>query len=424
MRQRFPGFGFALSASVLVLGSGCGGASNFKGAESAASAPATGAPMPPREAMAAQSLQRQAAGEADAAPALAPPPPMPTSAPADPGGATEPAPQPGTPAVGGAPAAVGALAPRREMLDIEANVNLVVPKVKHALKSLHELTTRLGGVVTEERVDSSSQYGSAQLTLRVPSGSTQSVFEALEKLGNVVAQNVTARDIGKEYFDANLRLSSLEATRQRYEAILQHATKVEEILRIEQELGRIRGEIEQVKGNLRWLGDRAARATLHVALREQAPQIAYAEEPEAKFFPSLRLPALIDFGKQGAHGYAGGGFALRVNRAFSLDLDLFERPESEQRGPDVVLASLGGELFSDLLGGGKRRYLNPYLGWRAGYGRFGADNQAIVGATLGLELYKNSWFGVDVEARNYLAFLGDRGAHFLVTPALSARVAF
>ena len=102
----------------------------------------------------------------------------------------------------GSSAAVGALAPRREMLDIEANVNLVVPKVKHALKSLHELTTRLGGVVTEERVDSSSQYGSAQVTLRVPSGSTQSVFEALEQLGNVVDQNVTARDIGKEYFDA------------------------------------------------------------------------------------------------------------------------------------------------------------------------------------------------------------------------------
>lgn len=414
MRQRFPGFGFALSASVLVLSSGCGSAGSFKVAETAASP--SGALVAPREAMVEKSLQRESAGESDAAPA--PPPAMPTSAPADTGGAPEPAPQPS------GPAAVGALAPRREMLDIEARVNLVVPKVKHALKSLHELTTRLGGVVTEERVDGSSQYGSAQVTLRVPSGSTQSVFEALEKLGNVVDQNVTARDIGKEYFDANLRLSSLEATRQRYEAILQHATKVEEILRIEQELGRIRGEIEQVKGNLRWLSDRAARATLHIALRERAPEVAYSEEPEAKFFPSVRLPALIDFGKQGAHGYAGGGFALRVNRAFSVDLDLFERPESVQRGPDVVLASLGGEIFSDLLGGGERRYLNPYLGWRAGYGRFGADNQAIVGATLGLELYKNSWFGLDVEARNYLAFLGDRGAHFLVTPALSARIAF
>ncbi len=238
-------------------------------------------------------------------------------------------------------------------------------------------------------------------------------------------QNVTARDIGKEYFDANLRLSSLETTLHRYEEILTHATKVEEILRIEAELGRIRGEIEQVKGNLRWLADRAARATLHVTLREQVPEIAQSDPaPEPKFFPGLRLPALIDFGKKSTDGYVGGGFALRFSRAVGLDLDILKRPNSDLRGPDAVLASIGGETYSDLLGGGERHYLNPYLGWRAGYARLNTDNQAMLGATLGLELYKNRGFGLDVEARNYLAFGGARGAHYLFTPALTARVAF
>jgi hypothetical protein len=344
--------------------------------------------------------------------APAAPPPPPSAAPAG-----EPAPP--------MPAPLGAtLAPSREMLDIEANVTIQVPKVKRALKTLHELAQRVGGVVTEERVDTSSRYGSAQLTLRVPSGATQSVFDALEQLGNVLDQNVTARDIGKEYFDANLRLSSLEATLHRYEEILTHATKVEEILRIEQELSRIRGEIEQVKGNLRWLSDRAARATLHLALRESVPEIAHSEQPEAKFFPGLRLPALVDFGKKNNQTYVGGGFALHFSRVVSLDLDLLKRPDSQERGPDAILASIGGEIYSDLLGGGERRYLNPYLGWRAGYARFDADNQATLGATLGLELFKNRWLGVDLEARNYLAFGDSRGAHYLLTPALSARVAF
>jgi hypothetical protein len=88
------------------------------------------------------------------------------------------------------------------------------------------------------------------------------------------------------------------------------------------------------------------------------------------------------------------------------------------------LASIGGEIYSDLLGGGERRYLNPYLGWRAGYARLDSDNQAMVGATLGVELYRNRWFGLDLETRHYLAFLGDRGAHYLFAPALAARVAF
>lgn len=310
------------------------------------------------------------------------------------------------------------------MLDIEANVTMQVPKIKPALAALHGLTARLGGVVTEERVDSASQYASAQLTLRVPSGATQSVFEQLDRLGNVLDQNLTARDIGKEYFDANLRLSSLETTLRRYAEILTHATKVEEILRIEAELARLRGEIEQVKGNLRWLSDRAARATLHITLRERMPDIARTDDPEPKLYPSLRLPALIDFGKKSTEGYVGGGFALRFNPTISLDLDLFKRPDSKQRGPDAVLASVGSAIYSELLGGGERRYLNPYLGWRVGYARFDTDNQVLLGATLGLELYKNRWFGLDVEARNYLAAGGARGAHYLLTPALAARVAF
>jgi hypothetical protein len=322
------------------------------------------------------------------------------------------------------PSAPVAAAPTREMLDIEANMTLQVGSVRRAVKALRELAARTGGVVTEERVDTTSRYGSGELTLRVPSRATQGVFEELEKVGSVLNQTVTARDIGKEFFDANLRLSSLNATLQRYEEILSKATKVEEILRIEQELARIRTEIEQVKGNLRWLSDRAARATLHIALREKAPEVVYTDEPEAKLYPGLRAPLLLDFGRREGPLHVGGGVSVRFARSFSLDLDLLRRVGSEQRGPDAITATAGGELYSDLLGDGQRKLLNPYLGFRAGYGRFEGHDQALVGGTVGLELFKNRWFDLDLETRHYLAFAGERGARYLLVPALSASLAF
>src|SRR6478752_6012181 len=262
MRQRIPGFGVALSASVALILGGCGRAA------------LKDAPSPP---------QAFAAPEPAAVPpntvASEAPPADPPAAIAGVPGVAEPAPE--------SPQAI------REMLDIEGNVSVQVPKVKPALRALHELAARVGGVITQERVDKSSSYGSAQVTLRVPSGKAQNVLAQLDELGIVLEQSIEAKDISKDYFDANLRLSSLELTLHRYEAILGQASKVEEILRIEQELGRLRTEIEQVKGNLRWLSDRAARATLHLTLREQAPEIIESPvDPEAKFFPGLRLPAL------------------------------------------------------------------------------------------------------------------------------------
>jgi len=395
MRQRLPGFGFALAASAATILSGCAG-SAFK-AESAASA-------------------RVAVTES--APASPAPPPVAAES------TPHPADVPGTPGLALTGTATDPSA-SREMLDIEGSVSLQVPKVNSALRQLRELTRRAGGVVTEERVDTASAHGAAQVTLRVPSGKTESVLDELERLGSVLSQSIEARDIGKEYFDAKLRLTSLELTLNRYEEILKQATKVEELLRIEQELGRLRAEIEQVKGNLRWLSDRAARATLHVSLRERAAVIAApAPEPEIKFYPGLRVPALIDFGPPGGRGYVGGGLSLRFSRAVSLDLDLAKHPGSDRRGPDALIATLGGEIYSERLGNGERRFLNPYLGWRAGYARFDHDSQALIGATLGLELYNSRWFGVDAEARNYLAFLGERGTHYVLSPALAARIAF
>ena len=389
-------------APLLLLSNACGGAAAFK-AEAAAAPPMMAPGAPP-------AMPESGGAMADRAMAPAPAP-----APTDGTPSESPSQVAGTPPV--------AVAPSREMLDIEANVSLQVQSVKRGVKQLHELAERIGGVVTAERIDTASQYGSAELTLRVPSRSTQVVFQDLEKLGTVLNQTVTARDIGKEFFDANLRLSSLNATRQRFEEILEKASKVEEILRIEQELARLRAEIEQVKGDLRWLSDRAARATLHVALRERVPEVAYSEDPEPKFYPGLRAPLLLDFGRSEQQLHAGGGVSARFARAFSIDLDVFRRFGSDARGPDALLISAGGEVYSDLLGSGERRFLNPYLGFRAGYARIEEHNQAIVGGTAGIELFKNRWFDVDLETRHYLAFIG-RGPRYLLEPALAASVAF
>lgn len=408
MRHSFPGFGCVISGLALLTNA-CGASSpglKMQLPEAAAELP--GAPALPRTraAESSGSSNQAAAGAASPAPQGLPP-----------AGAGHPV---------AAPAVTAAMAPAkaREMLDIEAHLTLQVAKVRDAVARLHELATASGGVVTQERVDGGVESGSAELTLRIPSEAADSAFDELEQLGNLLQRNVTARDIGKEYFDANGRLASLEATERRYQEILTHATSVEEILRIEAELARIREQIEQVKGNLRWLSDRAARATLHISLHERALEIVKEPKPEPKFYPGLRALGVLDVGKSRTDQYWGGGAALRFSRALSLDLDVLERSGGTSRGPDAVLATIGGEIYSELLGGGDRRYLNPYLGWRLGYARFQSDDQALVGVTLGLELYKNRWFGLDAEARNLLTFAGERGSHYLLSPALSARVAF
>lgn len=316
----------------------------------------------------------------------------------------------------------------REMLDIQASMRIKVAALQDSMKAIHALARKHGGTVVEERITSHGPGNSreASLKLRVPSGASDAFFDELRRVGQVISQEISARDIGKEFHDASILLRNLEATLQRYEEILQKAQTVEEILKIEAELSRIRGEIDRVKGNLRWMADRAARATVTVMLVTDLPQPEIAaEEPEARFYPGVRATYVGDYrGDDGGAGYAGGGLSLRLSRAFGVEIDGLRGLDSDTRGLDLFLVTAGGDVFSEFLGDGKRRFLNPYLGLRFGYARFLGHDEGVAGATLGLELYKSDFLTIDADVRLLGFFFGDPGAHAAVQPSLGANVAF
>lgn len=320
------------------------------------------------------------------------------------------------------------------MLDIEAHLTIEVEAVARAATALRAAARRVDGVIVEDVMNEQPAGATARLTVRVPAEHTDSFLDSLDRVGRLRSRQISARDIGKEYFDAELRLANLEATMHRYEEILKLAKDINEILRVEGELARLRGEIEQTKGNLRWLGDRAARATVHVDLVPRpseavaAPTPAPLEpEPTAKLYPGLRLALLTDFrGQKGHTGYVGGGLSAKFSRHFALELDAFreEGAGSITNGLDVVLLTMGGEMYSEFLGSGKRKFLNPYLGWTLGYARFTGKNDALVGITLGVELYKTKAVVIDAQARAFALVFGGEGTHLGVEPMIGANVAF
>ena len=313
----------------------------------------------------------------------------------------------------------------REMLEIEATLNIVVEQVPAAAVELRKLVRQHGAVLVEDAVDEST-YASGRFLIRIAAPGTDALMAGLERLGQVRTRHVNARDIGKQYYDAELKLQNLKVAMERYEQILAKADKVPDILTIEHELTRLRGEIEQVKGNLRWMQDRVARSTIHVNLA--SPRLAAAQGPvvpEAKFYPGLRGVFLEDLRGDNVHqGYLGGGVSLRVHRAFSLDIDgLRQRGTgSPVKGLDVILITMGGETYSEFLGNGRRRFANPFLGWRLGYARFLERSEFALGATVGLEIVKTRYVGVDLAVRG-LGFLG-KSAHFAVAPELTVGFAF
>src|SRR5207253_1001952 len=140
---------------------------------------------------------------------------------------------------------------------------------------------------------------SATMTLRVPSEKAEQFLGELERLGELVTRQETVRDVGKEFHDAEILLHNLEAASRRYEEILARAANVQEVLQVEEQLNRIRAEIDRVKGELGWMRDRTSRATVHVAFEQQTVEVAEMPLPKTpKLYPGLDVAYLADWGSK------------------------------------------------------------------------------------------------------------------------------
>jgi hypothetical protein len=400
-------------AALLLAAQACGG-SVF----SAQSADSTAPGMAPTERTAPSEPSPEASGMmvAQAATADAPPPPS----------AEAGSPPPQAPPAGPASDDGKVLAEARKMVDIEARLSIEVAEVQQAARDVRKMVAASGGQIVSETITGNEGGSRAEIALRIPADASNDFFAALERVGVVHNRQVTAKDIGKEFYDATIRLANLEVVRKRYEEILTQAKTIEEILRIEGELSRVRQQIEQLKGEIRWMRDRAARATVYVSLyteTEAPPQVIL--DPEAKLYPGVRGSYLHDFrGEAGDQGYVGLGLVLGATPEVALELQGFRALGSDTAGLDGFFVTINGRLYSEFLGDGERSFLNPYVGLRGGYARFESKHEVLLGGMLGLELLKGEWYVLDADLRASALFGSDAGGHLGLEPSLGASIAF
>jgi hypothetical protein len=84
--------------------------------------------------------------------------------------------------------------------------------------------------------------------------------------------NSTAQDVGEEFVDVTARVTNARRLEERLNTLLSTRTgKLDEVLRVERELARVREEIERYEGRLRYLSTRVATSTLTITVHEPAP---------------------------------------------------------------------------------------------------------------------------------------------------------
>jgi hypothetical protein len=142
--------------------------------------------------------------------------------------------------------------------------------------SISSLSTNAGGtpLPTPQPVDGSSSSvsaptpGGATITLRIPAAQLAAAEKDVAALGRVVSQSSSQDDVTQQHVDLKARLKNLQAEESRLRTFFLKAKNVNEMLAIEQELSRVRGEIESMQAQVTYLERQAALATMTISLSE------------------------------------------------------------------------------------------------------------------------------------------------------------
>ncbi|HHV79330.1 MAG TPA: DUF4349 domain-containing protein [Firmicutes bacterium] len=151
------------------------------------------------------------------------------------------------------------------------SLSLEVPEgsLDKAAQNVQSIVQAAGGYI--ENSSSSSETdkrGRLYFGLRVPEDRFDSVFEQLSRIGRVVSRSVNVSDVTEQFIDVQAQLRNKETQEQRLLEIMGKANTVGEILQVENELNRVRTDIDSLKQRLKYLENATAMSTIALTIAE------------------------------------------------------------------------------------------------------------------------------------------------------------
>lgn len=152
------------------------------------------------------------------------------------------------------------------------DIDLEVDDVQKTMSRISELTERVGGYVGDSNVrETEGGLRRGSITVRVPAEKFETLFEQFRTLGadgTAVSYSQSAEDVTEEWVDLQARIENKRKQEKSLQSHLEREAKLSDILAVEKELFRVRKEIEQLEGRMRYLKNQVSLSTITVNLDE------------------------------------------------------------------------------------------------------------------------------------------------------------
>jgi hypothetical protein len=176
--------------------------------------------------------------------------------------------------------------PPPPMIARTVSLSIVVKDFAVARGTLDAILARNQGYAAQLTVNTpEGAPRTLQASLRVPAPELATAIGELKALGRAENETQSGEEVTQQHADLEARLKNSRETERRLQAILlQRTGKISDVLEVEQEIARVRGEIEQMEAEQKSLEHRVDFATIDLNLAD-----VYHAQLTAPFSMGTRL---------------------------------------------------------------------------------------------------------------------------------------
>ena len=198
-------------------------------------------------------------------------------------------------------------------------LTIIVENPTSALQGVQQIIAGIpGAFIANAEVRRAGDAQPTSLTVRVPAEAFDHAYTALRALAQeVLAEQITARDVTEEYTDTDSRIRNLQAAEVQLLALLERAGTVEDLLKVENRLAEVREEIEKLQGRLNVLENRVALATILVLLHAP-PDVSVEVTAESPPIAHAVAKFVLTYRNEGSVAARDGMLTLHVPERLSV----------------------------------------------------------------------------------------------------------
>ncbi len=187
---------------------------------------------------------------------------------------------------------------RQAQLSISVTSGSFTSKLSEVRTDIEAAGGYIAGTDAQASGDSStgsdSRIRTAVVNFMVPAAQFDSTIDALSKVGTVQSEHITGTDVSAKYVDLRARLVNAEAQHDAMLALLKQATNINDIIAVQNQIGQITAQIEELKGEIKYLDDNTSYSSITVTLAESGAP-AQSTTPDSWGFATALNQAAHNF---------------------------------------------------------------------------------------------------------------------------------